>query len=81
MEQLAEIKESNLVEVAEHIKAQQIDDEPAFKWWVDFTLEKPDMIISAVNKRQHKKTQKFGIHIPRNAQEAHTIDKENGKIH
>ena len=76
-ERLAEIKESNPVEVVEYAKYQQIDDEPAFKWWVNFILKKRDMIISAVNKRHHKKTHKFGICIPCNALEALSIDNEN----
>ena len=74
-ERLTDLKESNPVEVAEYVMAQHIDDEPAFKWWVGFTLKKRDMIISAVNKRTHKRTHKLGIHISRNAQEAHLIDK------
>ena len=36
------------------------------------------MIISVVNNRHIKKTHKFGIRIPRNAQEAHAIEKESG---
>ena len=35
------------------------------------------MIISAVNKLHHKKTHKYGIHIPHNALEALSIDKES----
>ena len=76
-EQLDEIKESNPDEVAEYAKAQNIDDKPAFKWWVNLTLKKRDMIISAVNKNHNKKTHKFGIHFPHNALEAFSVDKGN----
>jgi hypothetical protein len=50
-ERLADVKESNPVEVAEHSVAQGIEVEPAFAWWVDYTLRKRDRIISAVKKR------------------------------
>ena len=38
-------------------------------------MNKREMIISAVNKRHHKKTHKFGIRIPKNVQEALEINK------
>ena len=60
------------------MKEQQIDDESALNFLVGFTLKKRDMMISDVNKKTNKRTHKFGIRIPRNAQEAHSIDKENG---
>jgi hypothetical protein len=48
-ERLTDVKESNPIEVAEHLVAQgRVESEPAFAWWVDFTLEKSDCIISAV---------------------------------
>ena len=45
---LKDLKESNPVECAEYAKAMKIDMEPAFCWWVPFTLKKKDMIIAAV---------------------------------
>jgi hypothetical protein len=39
-ERLAGLKESYPVEVAEYAVAQGIDHEPAFVWWVPFTLKK-----------------------------------------
>ncbi len=77
-ERLAELKESNPVEVAEYSVAAGIDNMPAFKWWVPYTLKKRERIIEAVNKRVLKKTHKFGIRIPRTVEEALRIDKENG---
>ena len=44
-------KESNPVEVADFVIARNIADEPAFSWWVPFSLKKRDMIISAFNSR------------------------------
>ncbi len=77
-EKLSDLKESNPIEVAEYAVAQSIDHEPAFAWWVPFTLRKRNRIIAAVNKRYFKRTHKFGIRIPKSVEEAKAIDKENG---
>jgi hypothetical protein len=76
-EPLSALKESNPVEVAQYAMSNKIDDEPAFAWWVPFTLKKQESIISAVNKRYWKRTHKFGIRLPHTVEEALQIDKEN----
>jgi hypothetical protein len=39
-ERLANLKESNSIEVAEYVVTRGIEDEPAFTWcWVPYTLE------------------------------------------
>jgi hypothetical protein len=53
---LSTLKESNPVEIAEYAVAHELSDEPAFSWWVPFTLKKRDTIISAVSKRYWKRT-------------------------
>jgi hypothetical protein len=45
---LSTIKESNPVEIAEYAVAHELSDEPAFSWWVPYTLKKRGAIISAV---------------------------------
>ena len=75
---LKDLKESNPVEVAEYAKANGIDDEPAFKWWVPYTLRKRDRIISAVNQRVKKVTHKYGVRVPKSVEEAYAFDKANG---
>jgi hypothetical protein len=77
-EDLSMIKEHNPVELAEYAVSRDIADEPAFAWWVPFTLKKRDRIISAVNKRYWKRTHKFGIQVPHSVDQALQIDKENG---
>ena len=77
-ERLSDLKESNPVEVAEYAVARKIDKEPAFAWWVPFTLKRRDRIIAAVNKRYAKRNFKFGIRIPKTYREAVEIDRENG---
>ena len=75
---LKDLKESNPVEVAEFFKVKGIDDEPAFVWWVPYTLRKRDKIISKVRARVKKTTQKYGIEIPTSVEHAKQLDKQNG---
>jgi hypothetical protein len=77
-EQLADLKESNPVVVAEYAVSRDIHKEPAFAWWVPYTMKKRNRILAAVQARYHKKTHKFGIRMPKSVQEAYTIDKSNG---
>jgi len=77
-ETLADLKESYPIQVAEYAVCQPIDNEPAFAWWVPFTLRKRTRIIAAVNKRYIKRTHKFGIEVPKTIKRALEIDKENG---
>ncbi len=41
-ESLADLKESNPVEVAEYAVANKIASEPAFAWWVPYTIKKKE---------------------------------------
>jgi hypothetical protein len=75
---LADLKESNPLEVAEYAVSHGIDHEPAFSWWVPNILKKRERIISAVNKRYLKRTHKFGIEVPKSVKDAMRLDAENG---
>jgi len=75
---LSELKGSNPVEVAEYAVANRIDDEPAFKWWVQETLKTRNRIIGKVKSRYWRTTHKFGIRLPHSVAEAYCIDKETG---
>jgi len=77
-ERLADLKETNPIEVAEYAVGVGIQDEPAFVWWVPLIIKKRNMIVAAVNKRYHKRTHKYGIRIPKTVDEAIQIDKQNG---
>ena len=72
------LKESNPVEVAEFAVSRNIDKEPAFIWWVPYTLRRRDRIIASVRARVRKFTHKYGIEIPRTVEDAHRIDEKNG---
>ena len=64
------LKESNPVEVAEYSVSQGIDTQPAFKWWVPYTLKKRDVIISTVMKGVKNDSFKYGIRVPKTVKEA-----------
>ena len=72
------MKESNPVEVAEFAMARGLDKEPAFAWWVPYTLKKRDAIIALVKSRVVKRTHKFGIEVPTSVDHAIEIDRRNG---
>ena len=65
-------KEAYPVQLAEYSVASQISTEPAFAWWVPFTLKKRNRIIAKINSKYWVRTHKFGIKIPK------TVDAENG---
>lgn len=46
---LSNLKESYPVQLAQYAVANNIDDEPAFKWWVPYTLRKRDVIPAEAN--------------------------------
>ena len=72
------LKESNPVDVAEFVTARGIANEPAFCWWVPYTLRKRDRIIASVNSRIKKRNRKYGIEVPTSIEDARRLDKENG---
>ena len=75
---LSEMKESYPVEMAEFAKARGIDNQPAFSWWVPYTLKKRNAILSAVKARMKKKSHKYGIEVPRSVEHAKELDRING---
>jgi hypothetical protein len=75
---LKDMRESHPIEVAEYAKARGIDVEPAFAWWVPYTLRKRDVILSAIKTRVRKMTHKYGIELPTSVAHAIEIDRKNG---
>ena len=71
------MKESNPLEVADYATARGIDHEPAFQWWIPFTLRKRDRIISSVNSRVKRISHKYGVELPRTVSQALKLDEEN----
>jgi hypothetical protein len=75
---LKDMKNSYPVQVAEYVKANGIDDEPAFAWWIPQTLRKRDRILSKTKSKYWQRTHKFGLRIPKTVAQAQAIDAENG---
>ena len=75
---LTEVKDSNPIEVAEYAVTKGIDEEPAFEWWVPFTLRKRDRSIAAVNNKTKKKSHKYDIEVPRSIAHAYELNQKNG---
>jgi len=72
---LKDIKESYPVQIALYAQRMGIDKEPAFAWWVNHTLKKQHRIISKIRARNIRKTEKFGISVPRSVKEALELDR------
>ena len=75
---LADMKEVHPVETAEYARARGISNEPAFTWWVPYTLRKREVILAAVKNQIRRTTHKYGVKIPRDVKHAHKIDARNG---
>ncbi len=75
---LKDVKDSNPVELAEYAVANKLQEEPAFKWWVNFVLKKRHRVINKLKQKYWRTTHKFGIRLPKNTQEALRLDAENG---
>ena len=63
--------------MAEYFAARDIQEEPAFAWWVPYTLRKRDRIIFSVNSRFRKSSHKYRIEIPTSIKHAEEIDHRN----
>jgi hypothetical protein len=78
---LNHLKASNPIELAEYAVANQIVEEPAFKWWVSNTLCKWNLIISKVKKKYWRMIHKFGCTLPHSVEEELEIDRLTGTDH
>ena len=77
-EEMKDVKNTYPLQLAEYTHQQQLTSQPAFAWWVPFTLKKRNRIISKVKSKYWKKTHKFGIRIPKSVEEARKLDTING---
>ena len=74
------LKPSNPVEISEYVVANNIEYEPAFKWWVKDVICKWEKIISKVKSQYWITTNKFGIQVTHTVDEAYKIDQQRGNI-
>jgi len=73
---LSDVKNSFQVQLARYAKANKLEREPAFSWWVNQTLKKEMRLIKSMKMRYSKQSHKFGIYVPTSVEEALNIDKE-----
>ena len=66
------------MELAEYAIQEGIEDEPAFKWWVEYTIKKKARIIDKVKSKYWERTHKYGNRVPKTVKEALEIDRVNG---
>ena len=72
--------------MAEYAVANKLVSEPAFSWWVPYTLRKRDRVIKVVKRRAFtRKNEKFGLEVPgsgpRGVKRACEIDTETNTSH
>lgn len=79
--ELKDMKDSYPVDMAEFAVTHEVQDEPAFAWWVPYTMKKRNRIISKVKSKYWQRTHKYGIRIPKSVKEAFEIDKANGNTY
>jgi hypothetical protein len=75
---LKDLKESYPVQLADYVMSQNLQDLPAFQWWIKDTLWHRDRIIKAVKTCYLKRTHKYGIPMPKTVEEAYELDCESG---
>jgi hypothetical protein len=75
---LKDLKASYPVQIAEYAVEMRLAEEPAFAWWVPYTLRKRNRIIAKLKSKYWIRTHKFGIKIPKTVAQARQFDEENG---
>ena len=71
-------EESYPLVVAEYAEANRLLREPAFAWWAPAALRKRKRIIKQLKTRYHRRTEKFGLELPKTVKRALEIDAETG---
>ena len=75
---LKDCKEAYPVQVAEYVIQSQLEEEPAFAWWVPHVIRKRAAILAKVKSKYWQTTHKYGIEMPKSAQHAQELDAKNG---
>ena len=72
------MKNSCPVQVAEFAVSHNLVAEPAFAWWVPYTMKNGNVIISAIKSRLKVATHKYGVEVPTSYTHAEKFDDNNG---
>jgi hypothetical protein len=75
---LKNLKESYPVQVMEYAVTNKIAEQPAFAWWVPDVLRKRERIIQKVKIWYWKRTQKYGVELPKSVKQALAINRNMG---
>lgn len=75
---LCHLKKSNPLQVTLFKKSHCLDDKPAFKWLVQYTLKRADRIISLIKARVKVTTHKYGVEKYTRITNAKHLDEKNG---
>lgn len=75
---LKDLKDSYPIELTKYVRDHGLLDEPAFAWWAQHSMKKCNQIIKKVKSKYWECMHKYGMRVPKNIQEAKTIDEENG---
>jgi hypothetical protein len=73
---LQDLKDGNPIHLAEYAVANQINDEPALKWWIRTVLRRCDR-VKKVKAKYWRTTHKFGIEIPKDVRHTQHLDDES----
>ena len=68
------------IEVTRYAMNNKIEDQPAFSWWVPYTVRKTKQIISKLKSKYWEHNHKYRMKVPKTADEAYQIDDENGNL-
>ena len=73
------VQQSNPIELADYAHANNLQNEPAFRWWTRKVLKKCDRIINKIKVCTRKPGRmNFGVKVPLKVEEALFLDKQNG---
>jgi len=75
-EKLSTLKGLYPLHVIDYVHLHNLQDEPAFAWWIPMYTQYRDRIIKSVKTRTAKRNVKFGIKIPTSVEDALKIDRE-----
>ena len=67
---LKDLKDSNPVKLYKYAMANKIEHKPYFAWWVTFTLQKCNRIVSKLQMKYWCTTHKCGILVPKYVKKA-----------
>ena len=75
---MKDLKDTYPVELSDYAIRNNLQQKPAFAWWLPHVIKKRNAIIKKIKTKYWDKTHKYGIKVPKSIEEAKKIDNENG---